>query len=75
MQCNIDRRGQRARLFMSLALLFAAGSVAALWLAGFMADWLFIIILLPLLASGLFVMYEARQRWCVARAMGFRTRI
>lgn len=71
MQCNIDQRGARYRLAWGILNLAAAVSAAtlALWWALW---WLWIITGVCLLA-GVFAIYESRKKWCVMRAMGFKT--
>jgi uncharacterized membrane protein len=70
-QCNIDQRGARYRLVWGLINLAAAAVLAllALWLHLW---WLWIIA--PLcLAGGILGIYESRKKWCIMRAMGFKT--
>ena len=73
MQCNIDARGKLARLIWGIVLLAIAVAMLILrgvgvlegawpwWLGGALA------------AGGAFAVFEARQGWCVMRAMGFKT--
>ena len=73
MQCNIDQRGRKARI-ISGAATDAVGALAIL--AGVLRNEHWLIAIGALLsAAGLFVIFEGLKGWCVARAMGFKTRI
>ena len=62
---NIDGKGRLVRGLVALALLVGAGS-------GFgVSVWLGIV----LLASGVFVAFEALRGWCALRACGIKTRL
>jgi len=62
---NIDTKGRLVRGFGALALLVGAGF-------GFtFSAWLGVV----LLASGVFVAFEALRGWCALRACGVRTKI
>jgi hypothetical protein len=67
LQRNICGRGRLLRAGTGLALLGAAGLLAARDVPG----WL----VLAVAASGLFALFEAAAGWCVARACGIKTRI
>ena len=73
MQCNIDQRGRKARILTG-AVVDAGG--ALLILAGVLRNesW-FIVIGALLSVAGLFIIFEGVKGWCVARALGFKTRI
>lgn len=74
MQCNIDSKGKFVRLVYGLIMLVAAGLLAGLILAEVIAGgWVWAIVA-GLALMGAFAVYEARAGWCVARAMGFRTK-
>lgn len=74
MQCNIDAKGKFVRLIYGLLMLALAGVLAGLILAEVLAGgWVWAgVVLLALF--GAFGVYEARAGWCVARAMGFKTK-
>lgn len=62
---NIDNKGRLIRGIGALALLVGAAF-------GFhLSPWLG----LALLASGIFVSFEALRGWCVLRACGIKTKI
>lgn len=62
---NIDTKGRLVRGLSALALLVGAGF-------GFSVSvWLGV----ALLASGVFVAFEALRGWCVLRACGIRTKL
>ena len=62
---NIDTKGRVVRGFGALALLVGAGFgfTVSVWLC------------LALLASGLFVAFEALRGWCFLRACGIKTKL
>ena len=62
---NIDTKGRVVRGFGALALLVGAGFgfTVSVWLG------------LVLLASGLFVGFEALRGWCFLRACGIKTKL
>jgi hypothetical protein len=62
---NIDNKGRLIRGLGALALLAGAGFgfTVSPWLGG------------GLLASGLFVAFEALRGWCALRACGIRTKL
>jgi len=72
--CNIDAVGKAHRLRIGLALLAVAALVALAWAlpSGSWPSW---VVTGALALGGAFSVFEARTGWCVARAMGFRTRI
>jgi hypothetical protein len=62
---NIDGKGRLVRGLVALALMVGAGF-------GFgVSVWLGIV----LLASGVFVAFEALRGWCALRACGIKTRL
>jgi hypothetical protein len=72
--CNIDQRGRTYRYrigFALLALGCALGLVLLLARPG-MLGW---VIGGLLVAAGAFSLFEAANGWCVARALGFKTRV
>ena len=72
LQCNIDRRGKRARFIYGLLLLIAGLLLACVWAwpAGSVLRW---VIVAACLLSGTFALFEARVGWCAIRALGWRT--
>ena len=74
MQCNIDARGKRVRLIngivttvVGIVLLFAWAMRSDGWV-----PW---VTTIAALASGAFMIFEARAGWCAIRAMGIKTPI
>ena len=61
---NIDNRGRLVRGLGALALMVGAGFgfTVSWWLGG------------VLLASGVFVAFEAARGWCALRACGIKTK-
>ena len=75
MQCNIDARGRRARIVSGLVCCAIAVILAVVSYFRFgIFSWLGAIAV-SLLACGLFQIFEGMKGWCVARAMGIKTRI
>ncbi len=62
---NLDMSGRRVRGVIG-ALVLIAGIVAADW-----SLW----VCLPLVAAGLFAIFEAVRGWCLLRACGIRTKL
>lgn len=73
LQCNIDAQGKRIRLIGGILMSIAAILLIALWAwgSGSMLAWA---ISLFVLVAGAFMIFEARQGWCVMRAMKFKTK-
>ena len=74
MQCNIDAKGKAVRLVYGLVMLAAAGALALVALLGVANAWWVWLIVAGLALMGGFGVFEARQGWCVVRAMGFKTK-
>jgi hypothetical protein len=71
--CNIDQHGRKARGISGMVfMLLAIGSAAAAWLTGNVLFWWLVALFA---ASGAFMLFEAANGWCAARAMGFKTKI
>ena len=62
---NLDASGRRARGVIG-AIVLIAGIIAADWTL-----W----VCLPLVAAGLFAIFEAVRGWCLFRACGIRTKL
>ena len=62
---NIDKKGRLVRGLIALALFIGAGFSfeVSVWLS------------LALLASGIFVVFEALRGWCALRACGIKTKL
>ncbi len=73
MQCNIDQRGRKARMVAG-AVVDGVGAVMILVGAWRTEVWL-IVAGAVVSAAGLFMIFEGVKGWCVARAMGFKTRL
>jgi hypothetical protein len=72
-QCNIDQRGRRVRLLGGAAVDVAG---AVMILAGALRTELWLIVAGAVVSvAGLFMIFEGMKGWCVARAMGIKTKI
>jgi hypothetical protein len=75
MQCNIDARGRRVRIFSGVVCCAIAVILAAISYFRFgIFSWLGAISL-GILVGGLFQIFEGMKGWCVVRAVGIKTRI
>jgi hypothetical protein len=72
--CNIDQRGRQYRYRIGVALLALGVALGVGLLLVAPLEWALVGGGLPV-AGGLFSLFEARRGWCVARAMGFKTRV
>ena len=72
--CNIDQRGRqyRYRIGAWLLLLGVIGGGLGAFVLNARVSW---IVGGVLVLGGLVSWFEAHRGWCVARAMGFKTRI
>jgi hypothetical protein len=72
-RCNIDQRGRKARIVTG-AVVDAVGAIMIL--TGVLRRELSLILAGTVVSvSGLFMIFEGVKGWCVARAMGFKTRL
>jgi hypothetical protein len=74
MACNIDWKGRLLRLASGLIFLAGGAAMAIGWAhtAGGWRPWTASALAA---AFGLFQVYQAWAGWCIARALGFKTRI
>jgi hypothetical protein len=73
MECNIDERGAMyRRVWGAMNLVLAAVVVGlALW----SGIWWLWIIAAACTGFGVLGLYEAKNKWCIMRAMGVKTRV
>tara|TARA_B100001250_G_scaffold185080_1_gene159190 strand:- start:801 stop:1034 length:234 start_codon:yes stop_codon:yes gene_type:complete len=74
-ECNIDARGQAARLRLGIIAVIGGGLLGATTFVGIIPPTIGYVMTTGSIAGGLFAMWEARMGWCVVRAMGFKTKI
>ena len=74
-ECNIDARGQAARLITGIAAVFFGLVIAVFTLLGVLPTTLGWVAVGGSVFGGAFAIFEARAAWCVVRAMGFKTRL
>lgn len=71
--CNIGTKGKFLRLSLGLMSMFAGISLLTLSNLEFIvSDKIFILGIISIL-GGLFSIWEAREGWCVVRAIGIKT--
>jgi hypothetical protein len=70
--CNIDARGKLVRLFYGLFLLVLGILLLFAWAMPIGSGWSRLISVACVLSGGLAI-FEARARWCIVRAIGFKT--
>tara|TARA_B100001142_G_scaffold223907_1_gene222045 strand:+ start:64 stop:297 length:234 start_codon:yes stop_codon:yes gene_type:complete len=71
--CNIGAKGKFLRLSLGLMSMFAGISLLTLSNLDFIvSDKIFILGIISIL-GGLFSIWEAREGWCVVRAIGIKT--
>lgn len=72
LNCNIDQRGRKLRLFLGAFIESIGLLLAALWFFAVTPPWA----IWPAAAvwlAGVFVLFEAAMGWCAVRAMGIKT--
>ncbi len=71
--CNIGAKGKFLRLSLGFMSMFAGISLLTLAHLDFIVwDKIFILGIISIL-GGLFSIWEAREGWCVVRAIGIKT--
>lgn len=75
LECNIDARGQAARLITGIGAVSFGLVLAAFTMLGVLPTTLGWIAVSGSILGGAFSIFEARAAWCVVRAMGFKTRL
>jgi hypothetical protein len=75
MQCNIDAKGRRVRIFSGVVCCAIAVILAGIsYFRVEILSWLDAIALV-LFIGGAFQIFEGMKGWCVVRAVGIKTRI
>lgn len=74
-ECNIDARGQAARLVVGIGAVGFGLVLAVFTLLGVLPTNLGWIAAGGSIFGGAFAIFEARTAWCVVRALGFKTRL
>ena len=72
--CNIDERGRAYRYRIGFVLV-ALGVLLGILSWQLVSGWLALLLGGLVTAGGLFSLFEARNSWCAARALGFKTRV
>mgnify|MGYP000008775634 FL=1 len=75
LECNIDARGQAARLIAGIGAVGFGLVIAVFTILGVLPTNLGWIAAGGAMFGGAFAIFEARAGWCIVRAMGFKTRL
>ena len=75
MQCNIDARGQAARMKLGILGVLAGVILASIWFFEIVSIPYLQFAALAAILGGSFAIFEAKTAWCVIRAMGFKTKL
>ena len=75
LECNIDAKGKAARLVAGLGTLFLGLMMIGNNVTGLSGYEIPGAVIILVIGSAMFTVFEAWQGWCVIRAMGFKTRI
>ena len=71
--CNIDSRGRIVRFIIGIFAFFAGSIMALLINQGILISETYWIPVVGIIIGGIFTIWEAREGWCVIRAIGIRT--
>ena len=72
-ECNIDAKGKLFRLTIGIFSVFSGIVIISLFnLNIFISEEILIMGLFSII-GGLFAIWEAREGWCIVRAIGIRT--
>tara|TARA_B100001564_G_C20597805_1_gene651120 strand:- start:450 stop:683 length:234 start_codon:yes stop_codon:yes gene_type:complete len=71
--CNIDAKGRLVRFFTGILAILGGFTIAILIVKGILSSETYGIIVAGSIVGGAFAMWEAREGWCVVRALGIKT--
>ena len=71
--CNIDAKGRLVRFFTGILAILGGFTIAILIVQGILSSETYGIIVAGSIVGGGFAMWEAREGWCVVRALGIKT--
>ncbi len=71
--CNIDAKGRAVRFFTGILAILAGFILAILIAQGTLSSETYGLIVAGSIVGGAFAMWEAREGWCVVRALGIKT--
>tara|TARA_B100000900_G_C20590144_1_gene721261 strand:+ start:399 stop:632 length:234 start_codon:yes stop_codon:yes gene_type:complete len=71
--CNLDAKGRAVRFLTGIFAILAGLVMALLVLQGTLSIEMYGIAIAGSIVGGLFAMWEAREGWCIVRAMGIKT--
>tara|TARA_B100000530_G_scaffold30383_1_gene18206 strand:+ start:11191 stop:11424 length:234 start_codon:yes stop_codon:yes gene_type:complete len=71
--CNIDAKGRVVRFITGVFAILAGLVLAVLVTQGYLPSETYGLAIVGSIIGGLFAMWEAREGWCVVRAIGIKT--
>lgn len=71
--CNIDAKGRVVRFITGVFAIFSGLLLAVLVTQGILSSETYWLAIVGSIIGGIFAMWEAREGWCVVRAIGIRT--
>ena len=71
--CNIDAKGRVVRFLTGILAILGGFTMAILIAQGILSSETYWVIVAGSIIGGAFAMWEAREGWCVVRALGIKT--
>ena len=71
--CNIDAKGRVVRFLTGILAILAGFILAILIAQGTLSSETYGLVVAGSIVGGAFAMWEAREGWCVVRALGIKT--
>tara|TARA_B100001250_G_scaffold294749_1_gene256330 strand:- start:2644 stop:2877 length:234 start_codon:yes stop_codon:yes gene_type:complete len=71
--CNIDAKGRVVRFLTGILAILAGFILGILIAQGTLSSETYGLVVAGSIVGGAFAMWEAREGWCVVRALGIKT--
>tara|TARA_Y100000768_G_scaffold231355_1_gene174772 strand:+ start:339 stop:572 length:234 start_codon:yes stop_codon:yes gene_type:complete len=71
--CNIDAKGRVVRFLTGILAILAGFILAILIAQGTLSSETYGLVVAGSIVGGAFAMWEAREGWCLVRALGIKT--
>ena len=71
--CNIDAKGRVVRFLTGILAILAGFILAILIAQGTLSSEAYGLVVAGSIVGGAFAMWEAREGWCLVRALGIKT--